>query len=111
MKGSVPKGFNYNAVIMAPTSLGLVVGYSSINLLSVYDLQKDQRLHFKKHYKFNVPHFYRVVSLHVGSEDTYIAMTIQHQQKQINNLFDPQSQVFDEDVGEIKLMPMETPAM
>jgi hypothetical protein len=56
----------------------VIVAYQSLNLLTVYDLHKDQRLHFRKHYRFNVPNFYRVVSLHVGAEDGFIALTVQH---------------------------------
>lgn len=72
----MPKGFTYHPVTMSPTQTGVVIGYRSLNLLSVYDLHKDQKLYFKKHYKFNVPNFYRVVSLHVGAEDGFITITI-----------------------------------
>ena len=63
-------------IILTPSQQGVIVGYSQLSTLSVYDLQKDQRLHFRKHYKFNVPNFYRVVSLHVGVEDAYIAIVV-----------------------------------
>lgn len=98
-KDSAPRNFVFHPCVLAPTATGIVVGYKWLSMISVYDLQKDQRLHFKKNYSFFVSNFHSIASMHVGPEDSYVAMTIQHQNKHMGGLFQQRSSM-NEELGE-----------
>ena len=67
--------------VISATIAGVVVGFQGINIVAIFDLLKEGKMLFKRTYKFNVPNFHRMVYMHVGPEDGYISMAVQHQQK------------------------------